>query len=348
MCRSPASASASTFRSIPSSSRCRDTRSTTLRASTRIISSTTECTGSSRATTGTRAPGTTAHGSLVGPEAVPLYVLRVPVRYYRRPPVYFNAWYGDAPPRWGEHWGRGWEDHHRGWDRWNRAAVPAPAPLPVYQRQYTGQPIPAASTAGRAAEAELSLPAARRRRPATLSSASGASAKCAVGQPAASGRHAFATWSAAADESRRSPASVAGTGSAGGNAASARATGANEPRRDAASGTRASSASDGAAVTRTTAAGDKCRDAPSCRAVLRRRSRPSRPRRTRNPTAASRAAGKCEPRPLRRRPARPRRPRAPAPRAGGEPQQRGPQGGPPQARQNQEKDGERNGQGGGK
>jgi len=40
---------------------------------------------------------------------------------------------------------------------------------------------------------------------------------------------------------------------------------------------------------------------------------------------------------------------AAAPRAGGEPQQRGPQGnGPPQARQNQEKDGERNGQGGGK
>ena len=66
---------------------------------------------------------------LVAPDAVPLYVLRVPVRYYRRPPVYFNAWYADAPPRWGEHWGRGWEDHHRGWDRWNHAAVPAPGPV---------------------------------------------------------------------------------------------------------------------------------------------------------------------------------------------------------------------------
>jgi hypothetical protein len=81
---------------------------------------------------------------LVGPEAVPLYVLRVPVRYYRRPPVYFRSWVVDAPPRWGEHWGRGWEDHHRGWDQWNRAAVPAPAPLPVYQRQYTGNRYPQA------------------------------------------------------------------------------------------------------------------------------------------------------------------------------------------------------------
>lgn len=38
--------------------------------------------------------------SLAGPEAVPLYVLRVPVRYYRRPPVYFRSWVVDAPPRW--------------------------------------------------------------------------------------------------------------------------------------------------------------------------------------------------------------------------------------------------------
>ena len=42
---------------------------------------------------------------LVAPEAVPLFVLRVPVRYYRRPPAYFRGWRADAPPRWGEHWG---------------------------------------------------------------------------------------------------------------------------------------------------------------------------------------------------------------------------------------------------
>ena len=82
--------------------------------------------------------------SAVGPEYVPVYVLRVPVRYYRAPPTYFQGWRPDAPPRWGDHWGRGWEQQHRGWDRWNRSAVPAPAPLPVYQRQYNGNRYPPA------------------------------------------------------------------------------------------------------------------------------------------------------------------------------------------------------------
>ena len=59
---------------------------------TRTSSSTTACTGSTRATTGTRAPGTTAPGRSVAPDAVPLFVLRVPVRYYRQPPVYFRGW----------------------------------------------------------------------------------------------------------------------------------------------------------------------------------------------------------------------------------------------------------------
>lgn len=80
---------------------------------------------------------------LISPEFVPVYVLRVPVRYYRIPPAYFRGWRPDAPPRWGDHWGRGWEQQHRGWDRWNRGAVPAPAPLPAYQRQYSGTRYPA-------------------------------------------------------------------------------------------------------------------------------------------------------------------------------------------------------------
>lgn len=80
---------------------------------------------------------------LVAPDFVPLFVLRVPVRYYRQPPYYFRAWYAYAAPRWGEHWGRTWEQHHHGWNNWNRAAVPAPAPLPVYQRQYSGARYPA-------------------------------------------------------------------------------------------------------------------------------------------------------------------------------------------------------------
>ena len=79
---------------------------------------------------------------VVSPEYVPAYVLRVPVRYYRAPPVYFRSWRADAPPRWGEHWGRSWEQAHQGWDRWDRRAAPAPAPVPSYQRQYSGNRYP--------------------------------------------------------------------------------------------------------------------------------------------------------------------------------------------------------------
>lgn len=81
---------------------------------------------------------------VVGPEFVPLYILRVPVSYYRQPPAYFRGWRSDASPRWGEHWGNEWERRRSGWDRWNRSSVPAPAPLPVYQRQYSGDRYPRA------------------------------------------------------------------------------------------------------------------------------------------------------------------------------------------------------------
>ncbi|MDO8596696.1 MAG: hypothetical protein Q7R45_08730 [Sulfuricaulis sp.] len=79
---------------------------------------------------------------LVAPEVVPLYVLRIPVRYYRDPPAYFRGWRAEAPPRWGNHWGNEWEQRRRGWDKWNRSSVPAPAPLPVYQRKYSGDRYP--------------------------------------------------------------------------------------------------------------------------------------------------------------------------------------------------------------
>ena len=81
---------------------------------------------------------------LVEPDVVPLYVLRVPVRYYREPPVYFRGWRSDAPPQWGRHWGPDWEDQRRGWNRWDRRAVPHAAPLPVYQRNYSGDRYPRA------------------------------------------------------------------------------------------------------------------------------------------------------------------------------------------------------------
>ena len=74
--------------------------------------------------------------------AVPLFVLRIPVRYYRSPPAYFRGWRADAPPRWGEHWGPAWQRERRGWDQWDHHAAYAPAPLPTYQRPYSAERYP--------------------------------------------------------------------------------------------------------------------------------------------------------------------------------------------------------------
>ncbi|WP_298267309.1 hypothetical protein [Geobacter sp.] len=79
---------------------------------------------------------------LVEPDVVPLFILRIPVRYYRYPPPYFRGWRRDAPPHWGQHWGREWEHHRRGWDKWKRGSTPHRAPLPVYQRRYSGDRYP--------------------------------------------------------------------------------------------------------------------------------------------------------------------------------------------------------------
>ncbi len=73
---------------------------------------------------------------LVQPDWVPVFLLRIPILYYRRPPPYFLRWNRYGPPRWGEQWGPDWERRRSGWDRWDRAAVPPRAPLPTYQRQY--------------------------------------------------------------------------------------------------------------------------------------------------------------------------------------------------------------------
>jgi len=79
---------------------------------------------------------------LVNPHVVPVFLLRVPVAYYRHPPAYFRGWYANSPPRWGEHWGGNWERQRGGWDRWDRRQVPAAAPLPAYQRRYSGDRYP--------------------------------------------------------------------------------------------------------------------------------------------------------------------------------------------------------------
>jgi len=80
--------------------------------------------------------------SNIQPYDVPLFILRVPVNYYRQPPAYFGGWDRNAPPRWGEHWGHDWEQRRGGWDHWDRHAAPPLAPLPTYQRQYSGARYP--------------------------------------------------------------------------------------------------------------------------------------------------------------------------------------------------------------
>ena len=78
----------------------------------------------------------------VAPEAVPAFVLRIPVRYYRHPPASWAGWRSDAPPRWGNQWGHDWEQSRSGWDRWDRRSAQPLAPLPVYQRPYSGNRYP--------------------------------------------------------------------------------------------------------------------------------------------------------------------------------------------------------------
>jgi len=82
--------------------------------------------------------------ALVSPRYVPVFILRVPVTYYRHPPAYFRGWQPSGPPRWGEHWGNDWERQRQGWDRWDHGSAPRPAPLPVYQKQYSGTRYPRA------------------------------------------------------------------------------------------------------------------------------------------------------------------------------------------------------------
>lgn len=76
-------------------------------------------------------------------EYVPVYVLRVPVYYYRRPPTWFGRWHPQQPPHWSDRYGRDFEARHPGWRQWNPRALPPPAPRPDYQRHYHGRDYPA-------------------------------------------------------------------------------------------------------------------------------------------------------------------------------------------------------------
>ena len=79
---------------------------------------------------------------LVDPYDVPVFLLRIPVRYYRRPPVFFHGWRSDRPPHWGEHWGQRWEHRRGGWEHWDHRAAAArpPAALPG---RISGRALPA-------------------------------------------------------------------------------------------------------------------------------------------------------------------------------------------------------------
>lgn len=79
---------------------------------------------------------------LIEPEYVPYFLLRVPVRYYRRPPRYFRGWAPNGPPRWGDYWGNGWAQRHHDWDHWDHASRYTLAPLPSYQRSYSRDRYP--------------------------------------------------------------------------------------------------------------------------------------------------------------------------------------------------------------
>ncbi len=79
---------------------------------------------------------------IVEPAFVPVFILRIPVRYYRQPPAFFIGWRSDSSPRWDEHWGRDWSHQRNGWDRWDRRSAPRPAALPLYQRDYSGDRYP--------------------------------------------------------------------------------------------------------------------------------------------------------------------------------------------------------------
>jgi hypothetical protein len=79
---------------------------------------------------------------IVEPMVVPVFIYRVPVRYYVSPPVYFQSAPPDAPPPWGQHYGPAWQQRHTGWDHWDRRSVPPAAPLPTYQKQYSGSKYP--------------------------------------------------------------------------------------------------------------------------------------------------------------------------------------------------------------
>ncbi|WP_159877751.1 hypothetical protein [Aquitalea denitrificans] len=65
---------------------------------------------------------------------VPVFIWRIPLRYYQRRPAYFQGWNADEAPRWDQHWGTDWKRHHPDWQQWDRQSVPAASPPPGHQK----------------------------------------------------------------------------------------------------------------------------------------------------------------------------------------------------------------------
>ena len=55
-------------------------------------------------------PGYNGPWVVLAPEFIPMPLLQVPVRYYRRPPEAWRAWRHEAPPQWAPAWGQRWQE----------------------------------------------------------------------------------------------------------------------------------------------------------------------------------------------------------------------------------------------
>ncbi|WP_156038997.1 hypothetical protein [Chromobacterium haemolyticum] len=57
-------------------------------------------------------------------DRVPVFIWRIPLRYYHHRPAYFQGRSANEAPPWDQHWGAGWSRKHPDWQQWNRKSVP--------------------------------------------------------------------------------------------------------------------------------------------------------------------------------------------------------------------------------
>jgi len=58
---------------------------------------------------------------VVSPAYVPVPILTVPVRYYRKPPPHWKQWQRAAPPHWDATWGNTWKAEHKEYEKEHKA-----------------------------------------------------------------------------------------------------------------------------------------------------------------------------------------------------------------------------------